>query len=443
MPTKIGFISLGCDKNRVDSEIMLGYLAAAGYSITRDLEQAEIIIINTCGFIVPAKEESINAILSASLYKKEGRCRYLMVTGCLAQRYGQELLMEMDEIDGIMGTGSLSDIVSNLERLQVGERVNAIGEPGYLHAWSSPRILTTPGYTALIKIAEGCNNRCSYCAIPAIRGNYRSRKVEDIVMEARELCARGVRELVLVAQDTTRYGLDLYGKYALTDLLQELVQLEQCHWLRLLYCYPDAITDELLELMASSPKICRYLDLPLQHINTRLLRLMHRKVDQKEIEKLIARIRHTVPGVALRTTFIVGFPGETDQEFNELLDFMERVRFDRVGVFGYSPEEGTKAATLPGQIEEDVIADRVDRAMRLQQRISLANHQQLLGRELEVMVEGWDHDVNLYWGRTEADAPEIDGKVYFASRGEELRGGDFIQVRILDATEYDLSGVQI
>lgn len=442
MLTKIGFISLGCDKNRVDSEVMLGYLRQAGYHLTGDLREAEIIVINTCGFITAAKEESITTILEAARYKEDGNCRHLLVAGCLAQRYGNELLTEMPEIDGVMGTGSVPEIVSVLKKMQTGDRVAEINGPGYVHSWWVPRLLTTPGHTAYLKIAEGCDNCCSYCAIPAIRGSYRSRSMGDILAEADNLCSRGVKELIIVAQDTTRYGLDLYGRLALADLLRELVAMEKCRWIRLMYCYPASVTNELIQVMASYPKICRYMDLPLQHISPRLLRLMNRRGSREKIVNLIKRMRQAVPGLALRTTFIVGFPGETEAEFQELLNFMEQVQFERAGVFGFSPEEGTAAVALPGRVSDDVIAERVERAMLLQQRISLAHNRKLVGRELTVLVEGWDAEVKMYWGRTEADAPDVDGKVYFAAE-EEVREGDFVQVRILDAAEYDLSGVYL
>lgn len=442
MATAIGFVSLGCAKNRVDSEIMLGQLHQAGYTLTGDTNQAEIIIINTCGFITEAKEESIAAILEAAQCKTTGRCRILLVAGCLAQRYGNELLQEMPEVDGIMGTGTVHDIVAVLDQIQCGQRPLAIGAPGYIQQNLEPRVLTTPKYTAYLKIAEGCDNRCSYCAIPSIRGPYRSRAMEDIISEAQWLCSNGVKELIVVAQETTRYGRDIYGRYALADLLQQLAAIDECRWIRVMYCYPDSFTDELIELLASSPKVCRYVDLPLQHVNNRLLRLMNRRGSKKDIIKLVDKLRQSIPGVTLRTTFIVGFPGETEQEFIELLNFMEEVKFERAGVFPYSPEEGTLAAELPGRLNDVVVTERVERAMVLQQRISLAQNLEKVGQELTVLVEGWDEEAKMYWGRTEADAPEIDGKVFFTSR-TLAQEGDFVQVKVLDATEYDLTGVWV
>ncbi|SFR01856.1 30S ribosomal protein S12 methylthiotransferase RimO [Desulfoscipio geothermicus] len=441
MSTVIGFISLGCPKNRVDTETMLGCLEGAGYTLTGDLAEAEIIVINTCGFITAAKEESIEAILEAARYKKTGRCRYLLVAGCLPQRYGRELLQEMPEIDGVMGTGAVPEIIAALDRMQADERVLAVHDPGYIDHAPAPRKLTTPGHTAYLKIAEGCDNCCSYCAIPAIRGPYRSRPMDVVLAEAQDLCARGVRELVVVAQETTRYGLDLYGRYALRELLQGLVALEDCRWIRLMYCYPTSFTDDLIELIASAEKICPYIDLPLQHINNRILKMMNRRGNKEVIVNLITKLRRSVPGLVLRTTFIAGFPGETEEEFAELLDFMERVKFERAGVFGFSPEEGTPAAALPGRLDEETIAARVDKAMRLQQGISLAYNRQQVGREVQVLVEGWDDEAKMYWGRTRADAPEIDGRVFFTSY-DDVRAGDFVQVKILAAAEYDLSGVR-
>ncbi|WP_347490902.1 30S ribosomal protein S12 methylthiotransferase RimO [Desulfoscipio sp. XC116] len=441
MTTAVGFISLGCDKNRVDSEIMLGQLRQAGYLLTDNINQAEIIIVNTCGFITAAKEESIAAILEAARCKTNGCCHILLVAGCLSQRYGNELLEEISEIDGVMGTGAVPEILAVLKKIQAGQRMPAVGAPGYIQQGPEPRVLTTPGHTAYLKIAEGCDNCCSYCIIPAIRGPYRSRAMDDIISEARMLCSEGVRELIVVAQEITRYGRDIYGRYALAGLLQKLSVIDECLWIRLMYCYPDSFTEELIELLAASAKICRYVDLPLQHINNRLLGMMNRRGSKENIIKLVDKLRGSIPGVTLRTTFIVGFPGETEQEFSELLDFMEQAKFERAGVFGYSPEEGTPAEILPDRVSDEIVAERVDRAMRLQQHISLAHNIKKVGQKLTVLVEGWDDDAKMYWGRTEADAPDIDGKIFFTSRAV-AQAGDFVRVRVLDATEYDLSGVR-
>jgi ribosomal protein S12 methylthiotransferase len=382
-----------------------------------------------------------SAILEAAQYKTTGRCRKLLVAGCLSQRYGNELLQEMPEIDGIMGTGAVPEVVKVLQTIHSGQRPLAIGAPGYIPKGLETRVLTTPSYLAYLKIAEGCDNCCSYCAIPAIRGPYRSRAMDDIISEAQWLCSSGVKELIVVAQETTRYGLDIYSRYALPELLQRLAAIDECRWVRIMYCYPDSFTDGLIELLATTPKICRYIDLPLQHINNRLLRLMNRRGSKEYIINLVDKLRRSIPGVTLRTTFIIGFPGETEQEFSELLDFMAQIKFERAGVFAYSPEEGTAAKMLPGRISDDVVAERVNRAMSLQQRISLNHNLGKVGQELMVQVEGWDDDAKMYWGRTEADAPEIDGKVFFTSRAE-VREGDFVLVKVLDAAEYDLSGVR-
>jgi len=442
MSYNIGFISLGCAKNRVDTEIMLGCLGRAGYDVTSAVEEADFIVINTCGFITAAKEESIAAILDAARLKETGRCKKILVAGCLAQRYGRELLDEMPEIDGVMGTGSVPEIVAVLDKISVGERPLATGNAGYDYPGPGARILTTPAHSAYLKIAEGCDNRCTYCAIPGIRGPYRSRPQENIIAEARELCSHGVRELIVVAQETTRYGIDLYGRYKLADLLTQLERIGQCRWIRLLYCHPDSMTPELIELLADAEKICRYLDLPLQHANKRILRMMNRKGSGAELLGLLENLRRSLPGLTLRTTFLVGFPGETEAEFNELLDFMAAARFERAGVFGYSPEDGTAAAALPDRVDESLIEERVDRAMALQQKISLEQNKALLGRELTVLAEGWDDDQNLYWGRWEGDAPEIDGRVFFAS-ADEVAPGEFVRVKVLDAGEYDLTGVKL
>jgi ribosomal protein S12 methylthiotransferase len=390
MSTSIGLISLGCAKNRVDSEAMLGQLRQAGYTLTSNINQAEVIIVNTCGFITAAKEESIAAILEAAQYKTTGRCRKLLVAGCLSQRYGNELLQEMPEIDGIMGTGAVPEVVKVLQTIHSGQRPLAIGAPGYIPKGLETRVLTTPSYLAYLKIAEGCDNCCSYCAIPAIRGPYRSRAMDDIISEAQWLCSSGVKELIVVAQETTRYGLDIYSRYALPELLQRLAAIDECRWVRIMYCYPDSFTDGLIELLATTPKICRYIDLPLQHINNRLLRLMNRRGSKEYIINLVDKLRRSIPGVTLRTTFIIGFPGETEQEFSELLDFMAQVKFERAGVFAYSPEEGTAAEMLPGRISNDVVAERVNRAMSLQQRISLNHNLGKVGQELMVQVVFYD-----------------------------------------------------
>lgn len=438
MAYTVGVVSLGCAKNLVDSELMLGQLQKAGFVITPRAEEAAVLIVNTCGFITPAKEESINAILEMARYKQNGRCRVLLAAGCLAQRYGRELLAEMPELDGVLGTGAVPRVVDAVWRALAGERVAELGAPGYDYDGDLPRLQATPEYTAYVKIAEGCSNRCAFCAIPAIRGPYRSRRPEAVREEVAALAARGVKEVILVAQDTTRYGYDLYGEYRLAALLRSLAAVPGVAWLRLLYCYPDSITDELIAVLAEEGRICRYVDLPLQHINGRILTAMGRRSDGRTIRRLIARLRESIPGLTLRTSFIVGLPGEGEAEFEELLDFMQEIRFERAGIFKFSPEEGTRAAELPGQVPEEVKEERYHRAMALQQQISLEHNLSLVGKEVTVLVEG--RRGGRYYGRTEGDAPEIDGRVFFTARGRELEAGRLVTVRVRRAGEYDLIG---
>lgn len=438
MALRVGMVSLGCPKNLVDAELMLGHLREAGFSITPRLEEAEVIIVNTCGFITPAKEESIEEILRLARYKEEGRCQALVVAGCLAQRYPKELLEEMPEIDGLLGTGMIHQVAEFIQRVLTGERVLAVGDPSCDYNGSLPRLRATPRYMAYLKIAEGCSNCCTYCAIPLIRGPYRSRSMESILAEARELAAEGVKEIVLVAQDTTRYGLDLYGERRLPQLLNELVEIPGIVWLRLMYCHPDGITEDLINVLSSSPKICRYIDLPLQHASPAVLFRMGRGASAGRLREIIKELREALPGVVMRTTFMVGFPGEKEEDFQQLLDFMQEVRFERVGVFKYSAEEGTPAAAMPDQVPEEVKEERYHRAMSLQQQISLDYHRSLVGTSRLVLVEG--KKGRRYFGRTEGDAPEVDGKVFFNAGGTPLSPGDFVWVKITRAGEYDLVG---
>ncbi|MDD2554156.1 MAG: 30S ribosomal protein S12 methylthiotransferase RimO [Desulfotomaculaceae bacterium] len=438
MTFKIGLVSLGCSKNLVDSEIMLGLIKDSGFLITNREQEADVLIINTCSFIDQAKEESINTILELARYKVDGNCRSIIVAGCLAQRYPQELLQEMPEIDGLVGTGSIAEIAGVINRTLAGERVALVGLPGYLHHAEQTRIQATPFYTAYLKIAEGCDNRCSYCVIPDIRGPYRSREMEDILEEAAGLAGRGVKELVLTAQDTTLYGKDIYSRLALPDLLAGMERIEGLLWLRILYAYPSYLTDKLIDTMAKSSKICRYLDLPLQHASDTILRRMNRRGSRDDYLKLVEKLRQSIPGITLRTSFIVGFPGETEAEFQELLDFMSQVKFDRAGVFVYSREEGTAAARVTGQVPEDIKNERRERAMGLQQEISLDNNRGKVGKTVTVLVEGTG-DSDIYEGRTESDAPGIDGKVFFKAN-KNVNCGDFVRVLIKDASWYDLNG---
>lgn len=438
MTLKVGIVSLGCPKNLVDSEIMLGIIKDSGFLLTNSEQEADVLVVNTCSFIEQAKEESINTILELARHKAGGKCRSLLVTGCLAQRYPRELLREMPEIDGLLGTGSISEIAGVIHKTLAGERVVHVGSPGYLHHAGQPRVQATPPYTAYLKIAEGCHNRCSYCVIPDIRGPYRSRKKEEILDEAAALAGRGVKELIITAQDTTLYGIDLYGRLALHELLAGMEDIEGLVWVRILYGYPTYLTDQLIEVMAKSSKICRYLDLPLQHASDTVLRRMSRRGSGEDYLRLVEKLRRSIPGITLRTSFIVGFPGETEKEFQQLLDFMRQVKFERAGVFVYSREEGTAAAEMAGQVPEDTKIERRDRAMELQQRISLENNQGKIGETVDALVEGGGEQ-GMYTGRTESDAPDIDGKVFFKAK-RDLTPGDFVRVLIRDASWYDLEG---
>ena len=435
---KAALISLGCPKNQVDSEMMLGLLRERGYELTQDPAEADWIIVNTCGFITSAKEESIEAIREAAEYKKTGRCKKLAVTGCLAQRYREEMRRELPEVDVIAGTADYHHIIELLE----GEETELFGDinrsPDYRIL---PRINSMPFYTAYLKIADGCDNHCTYCVIPSIRGKYRSRSLEELTAEAEALAKDGVRELILVAQDTTAYGTDLYGERKLAELLRRLCRVEGLHWIRFHYGYPEGVTEELLEVMAKEPKICHYLDLPIQHCSNGLLKRMGRRCTKEQLVELFAQIRRTLPDAALRTSVIVGFPGETEEQYEELCHFATAVGFDRMGVFCYSPEEGTPAAQMEEQIDESVKEQRRDGLMLCQGRISLEKNQQKLGRTLEVLIEGFDGEKALYFGRSYADSVEIDGTVYFGSE-QELSPGDFVLVKIEDADEYDLYGQQ-
>ena len=430
----VGLVSLGCSKNRVDSEMLLGQLRERGYQIVDDPKEAEIIIVNTCGFIQSAKEESIDTLLEMAEYKQTGRLKLLLATGCLAQRYGEELREALGEADGFMGVADYKRIFEVIDEAQKGERPLAIGEGDRFY--KSDRVLTTPPYSAYVKISDGCDNRCTYCAIPLIRGRYRSRPYDDIVEECRDLAKKGVTEVTLIAQDTSRYGSDFEGKpLLLKNLLADVSAIEGIHWVRVLYCYPDTVNDELLDAIASLPKCAKYLDLPLQHINDRLLKAMNRRGDSQMIKRLLSGCRQR--GIIVRTTMIVGFPGETEEEFEELLDFVKETRFDRLGAFAYSPEENTPAAAMPEQIDEAVKQERLDRLMTLQQQISAEVMQARVGETCEVLVEGFRH--GRYYGRSLMEAPEVDGKVLFTSQ-KKLRPGEYVTVHITGASEYDLNG---
>lgn len=430
----VGLVSLGCSKNRVDSEVMLGMLRSAGYDIVSDPKKADIIVVNTCGFILSAKEESIDTILEMAEYKQSGRCSALIVTGCLAQRYGEELRREIPEIDAILGVASYEKLFDAIKSASQGEHPLMLEDGNRF--FCAPRVLTTPSYSAYVKISDGCSNRCTYCAIPLIRGPYHSRPFDDITAECRTLTENGVSELTLIAQDTSRYGNDFpEGKLLLPRLLHTLQDLPGLHWLRVLYCYPDTVNEDLLDAIAYLPKACRYLDLPLQHVNDRMLRAMNRRGSQALIRRLIKDCRDR--DILIRTTMMVGFPGETEAEYEEMLAFMKEARFDRLGAFSFSPEEGTAAAEMDGQIDEEVKQERLDRLMLTQQEISAESCAKRIGETCEVLVEGFRH--KRYYGRSRLEAPEIDGKVLFCSQ-KNLKPGEYVTVRITGSSEYDLIG---
>lgn len=439
MAIKVGMISLGCPKNQVDGELLMASLKDAGYMLSDDVGLSDVAIINTCGFIESAKQESIDEVLELAKLKKEGRIRALVVTGCLAERYREEVLKELPEVDAVVGIGANGGIAEIIARVLDGERVGSFPEKEKLPL-EGGRELSTPSYFAYLKIAEGCDNRCTYCAIPEIRGGYRSRPVESILEEARQLAADGAKELILVAQDTTRYGLDLYGRLALPELLNRLCEIDGIRWLRLLYCYPDLMTDELIHTIASQEKVAKYLDLPLQHISDSVLRAMNRRGSKAEIEALLSKLRREIPGLTLRTTVMTGFPGETEADFEELMTFIRKIRFERLGCFAYSCEEGTPAASLPDQVEDEVKERRVELINEEQMRIMQEHGEAMAGRTVTVMTEGFDRYAECFFGRTEADAPEIDGKVFFTVSGKKPCFGQFVTVEVEDCMDCDLIG---
>lgn len=436
---KAGFISLGCSKNLIDTEVMLGILQENNFELTNEPAEADVLIVNTCAFIQSAKEESINTILTMAGYKdiKQGKCQALIVAGCLGQRYKQELLDELPEADAIVGTGAWHRIMEAVEEALKGNRVVIDGENNTIYDAACPRIPTTPAHTAYIKIAEGCNNRCAFCAIPLIRGKYRSRKIEDICTEARNLAAKGVKEIVLIAQDTTNYGHDIYGKPSLVELLKEIVKVDGIKWIRTLYSYPRFFSDELIDLIASEEKLVKYVDIPLQHANNTILRNMHRPDTKEQIEVLLKKLRERIPGVVVRSTFIVGFPGETDEQFEELYHFFEEQRFDHAGIFTYSQEEDTAAASMPDQILQEVMEERYHQLKALQSKISQEINESLEGKELEVIIEGHTED-GLPYGRSYRQADDVDDQVYIEGVEEEIPEGTIVKVRILQGFTEDL-----
>ena len=436
--TNIGFVSLGCSKNLIDTEVMLKKLADAGYAIVPDETQADIVVVNTCGFIESAKQESIDNILDVAWLKTNGRLKGIVVTGCLAERYREQVIEEMPEVDAVLGTGSYDEIVTAIKAVEAGEKFTSFKDKE-ASPLGGERLVTTPEYTAYLKIAEGCDNRCTYCAIPLIRGRLRSRTIEEIVSEAKELEAIGVKELNLIAQDTSRYGLDLYGKYALADLVRALTKETSIPWIRLLYCYPDKITDDLIAEMRDNPRLLKYMDLPIQHISDKILTAMNRHGNAALIRDAVERVRKAIPGVTVRTTAIVGFPGETEEDFAELCAFIKEARFDRFGAFPYSQEEGTPAASFPDQIDEQVKQDRYDTLMQTQLEISAELQRAKIGSTVTVLCEGYDVVAGTHYGRSEADAPDVDGKVYF-SAPYRVPAGSFVEVKITEALDYDLVG---
>ena len=437
---KILFISLGCDKNLADSEEMLGLLTAGGHEITDDETQADAIVINTCCFIKDAKEESVETILEMAEYKKTGSCHALIVTGCMAQRYQKEIIEEVPEVDAVLGTTSYGDIVKALEEAVAGNHFEEFRDIDYLPDTGSKRVLTTGGHFGYLKIAEGCDKHCTYCIIPKLRGKFRSVPMERLIAQAEDMAEQGVKELILVAQETTVYGKDLYGKKSLHILLKKLCEIRGIRWIRVLYCYPEEIYDELIETIRDEKKICHYLDIPIQHASDRILKRMGRRTSKQELIDIVGKLRKEIPDIVLRTTLITGFPGETEEDREELKEFVDEMEFDRLGVFTYSPEENTPAAEIADQVPEEVKEERRDELMELQQEISYDKGQDRIGQELLVMIEGKVADESAYIGRTYGDAPKVDGYI-FVQTGELLMTGDFAKVRVTGALEYDLIGV--
>lgn len=436
---KILFISLGCDKNLVDTEVMLGLLASQGYQMVDDETKADIIVVNTCCFIHDAKEESIQSILEMAEYKKTGQLKALVVTGCLAQRYQKEIVEEIPEVDVVLGTTSYDKILEAIDQALEGQRELVFENIDSLPLVDTKRLVTTGGHYAYLKIAEGCDKHCTYCIIPKVRGNYRSVPMDRLLKEAEELAEQGVKELILVAQETTMYGKDIYGEKCLPKLLKKLCRINGLQWIRILYCYPEEITDELIQTIKEEKKICHYLDLPIQHANDAILKRMGRRTTKAELIAIIEKLREEIPDISLRTTLITGFPGETQEQHEELMEFVDQMEFDRLGVFTYSPEEDTPAAEMPDQVAEEVKKDRQAELMELQQDIAFDCANDMIDRELLVMIEGKVADENAYVGRTYKDAPNVDGLI-FVNTEETLMSGDFARVRVSGALEYDLIG---
>ena len=444
---KIGFVSLGCPKNQLDTEVMLHELMAAGYEVTPEETEADVVIINTCAFIESAKQEAIDNILDIAWLKEHHTLKAIVVTGCLAERYRDQIFDELPEVDAILGVGSIHNIVEAVEAVTVKRKKGSKKKySSYLKndevKLGGDRVLTTPDYSAYIKIAEGCDNKCAYCAIPGIRGRFRSREMEDIIAEAKQLEALGVKELNVVAQDITRYGLDLYGEYKLATLLHKITEETNIPWIRLLYCYPDKITDELIAEIRDNPRILKYIDLPIQHISDNMLKAMNRHGDGAMVREVVAKLRREIPDIMIRTTFIVGFPGETEEDFTELCEFVKETKFDRVGVFTYSREEDTPAYDFPDQIDEQIKIDRQDILMREQLEINEANNKKMIGKTITVLCEDFDPVSEAHFGRSANDAPEIDGKFYFKS-DMRIAPGSFVEVKVREVVDYDLYGFAV
>lgn len=441
MATSVGMVNLGCAKNQVDGEVLMAALKKAGFELRDDAALADVAIVNTCGFIEDAKKESIEEILELAKLKKEGQIKKIVVTGCLAERYQEEVAKEIPEADAVVGIGANPDIAEIIRRVMEGEKALSFPPKERLPICGE-RELTTPSYFAYLKIAEGCDNRCSYCAIPLIRGGFRSRTMEDIVAEAEKLVADGAKELILIAQDTSRYGLDLYGRFALPELIRKLCAIENLMWVRLLYCYPDCITEELIDTIASEEKVVKYLDLPLQHASGKVLKAMNRRGDRASLTALLKKLRERVPGIVLRTTLITGFPGETEEDFTELAEFVQEIKFERLGCFAYSREEGTPAAELPDQVDEDVKRHRAEIIMEQQMEIMQNYGESQIGKTVQVLTEGFDRYAECYFGRSYADAPDVDGKVFFSVPAGKKKPhfGKVVRVRIDDCMDCDLTG---
>ena len=438
---KILFVSLGCDKNLVDTGKMLGILGGDGFQFTDSEEEADVIIINTCCFIGDAKEESVNTILEMARCKEEGRCKALLVTGCLAQRYKDEILTEIPEVDGILGTSSYDQIGAMVKQIleEKKEHVSCFRDINALPRTDGGRMVTTGGHYAFLKIAEGCDKHCTYCIIPSLRGSYRSVPMEDLLQEARGLAAQGVKELILVAQETTLYGVDLYGEKSLPRLLRELAKIPGIQWIRIQYCYPEEITDELIQVIREEEKVCHYLDIPIQHASDPVLKRMGRRTNQEELRRIIGKLRKEIPDIAIRTTLISGFPGETEEDHEELMAFVDEMEFERLGVFAYSLEEDTPAAQMPDQVPQELKEERRDEIMELQQEIAFEKAESLVGRVLDVMIDGKVADEPAYVGRTYMDSPNVDGLI-FVNADLQLMSGDFVRVKVTGAAEYDLIG---